>query len=122
MWHKDFRFWAEVAQLLSLAVIASVQRLEHGRSRVPNGVVLFFWLFFIAVYLIKLRSLLSQQIHIQHLAYFVTATTATGLAVLEFLLECFATQRQGLYEELEDGKQCPYEYASVFSVLFFAWM
>ncbi|KAL9092720.1 MAG: hypothetical protein Q9159_000618 [Coniocarpon cinnabarinum] len=121
-WLKDFRFWTEIAQLLSIGVIAYVQYIEHQRSRVPNGVVLFFWLFFIIVYAIKLRSLLSQQAHTKRVAYFVTVTTTTAFAIVEFGLEWLVPKKQSFYEELKDDRECPYEYATVFSVLSFSWM
>lgn len=121
-WLKDFRFWAEIAQLLSLAVITYVQYIEHQRSRVPNGVVLFFWLLFIIVYGIKLRSLVSQQVHVRHVGYFATAAVTTGLAVCEFALEWLVSKQQSFYEALKDERECPYEFANVFSVLSFSWM
>ena len=121
-WLQDVRFWAEASQLLSLGVISYLQYIEHQRSRVPNGAVLFFWLFFLIVYTIKLRSLVSQQSHVRHPAYFVTAVVTTALAFTELALEWLVAKKRSFYEELKDEYECPYEYANVFSVLSFSWM
>ena len=122
VWTGDFRFWVTIATIISLCIVTTVQYLEHQRSRVPNGVVLFFWLFFLAGYTVKTRSLLSQQIHKQHLAYFVTFCASAGLAALEFVLEWLIPKKLSSYEALGDEEECPYERATIFSVLAFSWM
>lgn len=122
VWFKDFRFWTNVALLLSLSVIFTIQYVEHWRSRTPNGVVLFFWLFLLISFAVKLRSLISQEMHINHLAYFVTFTVSLGLALLEFVLEWLVPKKLSAYDTLGSEDECPYEHATVFSVLAFSWM
>ncbi|KAJ5197024.1 hypothetical protein N7449_007503 [Penicillium cf. viridicatum] len=118
----DFRFWSSVLTIISLGVITSVQYLEHWRSRQPNGVVLFYWLFFIIAYAVKLRSLISRKGYIDQLPYFVCFNVSLGLALFEFVLEYFVPKKQSAYDALGDEDECPYNYADVFSVLTFGWM
>ncbi|GAQ44111.1 hypothetical protein AtubIFM55763_002709 [Aspergillus tubingensis] len=122
IWFADFQFWSSVLVLASLAVIFAVQYYEHWRSRQPNGVVLFYWLFFTIVYGIKLRSLVARKAYQDQLPYFVTFSVSLGLALLEFALEYLVPKKQSAYDALGDEDECPYEYADIFSVLTFSWM
>ena len=121
-WLGDFRFWTSAITLVALGVIGTTQYLEHWRSRQPNGVVLFFWLFMLIAYGVKLRSLVSQQTYDSRLPYFVAFCVSTGLAVLEFILEYFVPKKQSAYDALGSEDECPIEYADVFSILTFGWM
>lgn len=108
--------------LASLGIIFAVQYHEHWRSRQPNGVVLFYWLFFIIVHAVKLRSLVSRHFYQHRLPYFVTFNVSLGLAMLEFVLEYLVPKKQSAYDALGDEDECPYEYADIFAVLTFSWM
>lgn len=118
----DFRFWSTLLSLGSLGVIYAVQYFEHWRSRQPNGVVLFFWLFFIITYGIKLQSLVSRKEYVSNVPYFVCINVTLGLAVFEFVLEYLVPKKQSDYDALGDEDECPYNYADIFSVLTFGWM
>jgi ABC-type multidrug transport system fused ATPase/permease subunit len=118
----DVRFWSSIATLGSLGVIYAVQYYEHWRSRQPNGVVLFYWLFFIIAYGIKLQSLVSRKDYIHQLPYFILINISLGLALLEFVLEYLVPKKQSAYDALGDEDECPYNYADIFSVLTFSWM
>jgi ATP-binding cassette, subfamily C (CFTR/MRP), member 1 len=122
VWFHDFRFWASIATVVSLGVIFHIQYIEHWRSRNANGVVLFYWVFFIIAYAVKLRSLIAQQLHHEHVAYFAVFCTSLGLAVVSFGLEWLVAKRMSDYDMLGDDDECPYEYANIFSVLTFGWM
>ncbi|KAL8913430.1 MAG: hypothetical protein Q9171_001723 [Xanthocarpia ochracea] len=122
IWFGDFRFWTSILTLCSLAIIGSIQYLEHWRSRQPNGVVLFYWLLLLIAYGVKLRSLISQKSFDNRLAYFVTFCVTFGFAALEFVLEYFVPKKQSAYDALGDEDECPIEYADVFSMLTFSWM
>ncbi|KAL8764209.1 MAG: hypothetical protein Q9184_000178 [Pyrenodesmia sp. 2 TL-2023] len=122
IWFGDFRFWTSVVTLLSLAIISVVQYLEHWRSRQPNGVVLFYWLFLLIAYGVKLRSLISQRIFRTRLPYFITFCVTFALATIEFGLEYLVPKKQSAYDALGDEDECPIEYADVFSILTFSWM
>ncbi|KAJ5319183.1 hypothetical protein MYU51_013685 [Penicillium brevicompactum] len=120
--HADFRFWSSILIIVSLGVITSVQYFEHWRSRQPNGVVLFYWLFFIIAYAVKLRSLVARKEYVHSLPYFVCVNVSLGLALFEFVLEYFVPKKQSAYDALGDEDECPYNYADIFSVLTFGWM
>ena len=122
IWFGDFRFWTSVLTFASLTIIGSVQYLEHWRSRQPNGVVLFYWLFLLIAFGVKLRSLISQQAFRVRLPYFFTFCVSFGLAASEFALEYLVPKKQSAYDSLGDEDECPIEYADVFSILTFSWM
>lgn len=122
VWAGDFRFWTSVLTILSLGVIFTIQWLEHTRLRNPNGVVLFYWLFLLIAWSVKLRSLISQQIYANHLPFFVAYCVGFALAGLEFGLEWLVPKKKSAYQALEDEDECPIEYATVFSILTFSWM
>ncbi|KAL3471411.1 P-loop containing nucleoside triphosphate hydrolase protein [Aspergillus californicus] len=121
-WFADFRFWSSVVIVASLGVIFAVQYYEHWRSRQPNGVVLFYWLFFVIGYAVKLRSLVAREAYLDRLPYFVCFNISLALAILEFALEYLVPKKQSAYDALGDEDECPYEYADIFSVLTFGWM
>ncbi|KAL4784625.1 P-loop containing nucleoside triphosphate hydrolase protein [Aspergillus varians] len=121
-WFTDFQFWTSILIFASLGVIFAVHYYEHWRSRYPNGVVLFYWLFFVIVYAVKLRSHVARKTYIDRLPYFVCLNVSLGLSILEFALEYLVPKKQSAYDALGDEDQCPYEYADVFSVLTFSWM
>ena len=122
VWFGDFRFWTSIITLGSLATIGGVQYLEHWRSRQPNGIVLFYWLFLLIAFGVKLRSLISQQAFRTRLPYFVTFCVSFGLAAFEFALEYLVPKKQSAYDALGDEDECPIEYADIFSILTFSWM
>lgn len=103
-------------------MVFAVQYFEHWRSRQPNGVVLFYWVFFIIAHGIKLRSLVVREIFRYNLPYFIVVTISVALAIVEFLLEYLVPKKQSAYDTLGKEDECPYEYADVFSILTFSWM
>ena len=122
IWIGDFRFWTTIINLASLVMIFYIQYIEHWRSRNPNGVVLTYWLFLIIAYGVKLRSLISQEMHKSHVPYFATFAVSVGLSVIEFGLEWLVPKRLSAYDALGDEDECPIEYANIFSILTFGWM
>ncbi|OSS45373.1 hypothetical protein B5807_10249 [Epicoccum nigrum] len=122
IWAGDFRFWTTTVTIVSLLVVFYVQYIEHWRSRNANGVVLVYWLFFLISNGVKLRSLVSQKLYKEHVAYFAVFTATVGLAAVEFALEWLVQKRLSDYDALGDDDECPYEYADIFSVLTFGWM
>jgi ATP-binding cassette, subfamily C (CFTR/MRP), member 1 len=122
VWAGDFRFWTSVLTILSLGIIFWIQWLEHARLRNANGVVLFYWLFLLIAFGVKLRSLISQEIHEKHLPYFIAYCVGVGLSIVEFGLEWLVPKKKSAYDALGDEDECPIEYATVFSILTFSWM
>lgn len=108
--------------LASLGVIFAVQYYEHWRSRQPNGVVLFYWVFYIIAHGVKLWSLVTRKAYKDRLPYFVTFNVSLAFAILEFVLEYLVPKKQSAYDALGHEDECPYEYADIFSILTFSWM
>jgi ATP-binding cassette subfamily C (CFTR/MRP) protein 1 len=84
--------------------------------------VLFYWLFLLIAWSVKLRSLISQQIYDEHLPYFIAYCVGFGLSWVEFGLEWLVPKKKSAYDALGDEDECPIEYATVFSILTFSWM
>ncbi|KAI9887687.1 MAG: hypothetical protein M1823_000551 [Watsoniomyces obsoletus] len=116
------RNWHFYTKLASLVIISAVQYLEHFRSRTPNAVVLFYWLFFLIAFAVKLRSLIAQDVHRTGLPYFITYCVTFGLASVQFLLEWLVPKARSPYQALDEQEECPVETANIFSRLTFAWM
>ncbi|KAG5958145.1 hypothetical protein E4U58_005507 [Claviceps cyperi] len=124
IWFGDFRVLTTFLTILSLALVFSIQWIEHSRLRHANGVVLFYWLLSITSFTVKLRSLISQQIYDVNLPYFITFCIGYGVSILEFGVE-WLWPRQHVpsgYEAISEDEQCPVEYATIFSRLTFSWM
>lgn len=103
-------------------MVFAIQYLEHKRSRNPNGVVLFYWVFFILAYAVKLRSLVTRQAYETRLPYFIVYTITLALVIVEFILEYLISKKQSAYDALGAEDECPIEYADVFSLFTFSWM
>ncbi|KAK2672248.1 hypothetical protein RAB80_012327 [Fusarium oxysporum f. sp. vasinfectum] len=124
IWYGDFRVLTTFLTILSLFVIFAIQWIEHSRIRYPSGVALFYWLFLLISFGVKLRSLISQQIYDSNLPYFIVYCVGVGLSLVEFLVEWLwpRTSRPSGYEAIEEEEECPVEYANAFSQLAFSWM
>ncbi|KAM0353414.1 hypothetical protein ACHAP4_008660 [Fusarium culmorum] len=124
IWYGDFRVLTTFLTILSLLVIFSVQWVEHSRIRYPSGIALFYWLFLLISYGVKLRSLISQQIYESNLPYFIIYCVGVGLSLAEFLIEWLWPRSNGPsgYEAIQEEEECPVEYANAFSQLAFSWM
>ncbi|KAF2399882.1 multidrug resistance-associated protein 1 [Trichodelitschia bisporula] len=116
----DFRFWTTVLQISSLSVIFAIHELEHERARVPSGTVLFYWLFYLLVGVIKTRSLYIQNFT-KHEALFALVATNLVLATTVFILEAFVPKKQSMYRGIGDEKERPSEYSNIFEILSYSW-
>lgn len=121
-WFNDVRFYTTVALVASEVAIFFIQHIEHNRSRNPNGVVLFYWVFFIISFAVKLRSLVSRDAYRTRLPFFIVLSVTLGLAIVEFILEYFVPKKQSAYDALGTEDECPIEYADIFQILTFGWM
>lgn len=125
IWYGDFRVWTTVLTILSMGVIFSIQWVEHSRIRYPSGVALFYWLLLLISFAVKLRSLISQQVYIENLPYFITYSVGVGLAIAVFAVEWLwprSVSASGYEAIEEEEEECPVEYANAFSQLTFSWM
>lgn len=118
---NDIRFWTTALQVASLGIVFAIHELEHERSRVPSGTVLVYWLFYLGTTAIKIRSLYTQNFT-KHESLFAMVATNFVLAFFVFVLELAVPKKQSVYRRLGDEKECPGEYANIFSTMTFGWM
>lgn len=71
------------------------------------------------MHVVKLKSLLSRHAESQTPAYLSLFLIGVCLAVIEFVLEWLAPRKQ---TRCFNDKECPYNYADIFSVLSFSWI
>jgi ABC-type multidrug transport system fused ATPase/permease subunit/rubredoxin len=121
-WFRDIRFWTSVINVLSIVIIGWGQYAEHSRLRHANGVALFYWLFIIIAYAVKLRSLIEQRLFESYVPYFAVYTATVGLSIVEFALEWLVPKKISAYDAIEEEDECPVENATIFSALTFSWM
>lgn len=124
-WSYDIRFWTPVVSCLGLGVVFAIHHYEFNRSRIPNGVLLFYWLFFIVIHGVGLRSsvVLHDETHRLPRLIILAITEAAGVVV--FFLELFVPRKQSAYVTIDDEEaenECPMETANIFSRLTFGWM
>lgn len=106
-------------------MVFAIHHYEYDRSRVPNGVLLFYWPFFIIVHGIELHSLVILRDEHRRLPRLIVLAIIEAAGIAVFCLELLASKKQSLYfaidgEEVEN--ECPIETANVFSRLTFGWM
>jgi ATP-binding cassette subfamily C (CFTR/MRP) protein 1 len=122
-WTGDIAFWTPILSCVALAVAFALHHYEHSRSRVPLGVLLFYWIFVIFVNGIQLRQSVSLQDYRHHLPRLVILSVVEGLAISLFVLEWLVPKKKSAYGAIDDDQyECPTETATVFSVLTFDWM
>ncbi|RPB07610.1 hypothetical protein P167DRAFT_495580 [Morchella conica CCBAS932] len=124
-WPHEISFWTPVLSCIGLGVAFSIHHLEYYRSRVANGVLLFYWLFFIITHGIRLRSSVVLRDDHGHLPRLVALAVIETAGIAVFLLELMAPQSKSDYGEIGDEEvenECPIETANVFSRLTFGWM
>jgi ATP-binding cassette subfamily C (CFTR/MRP) protein 1 len=123
-WAADLQFWTPIVSCIALLVALAIHHLEHARSRVPSGVLLFYWLFFITVHGIQLRQSVSLQDYKFRAPRLIVLSIIEGFGIVVFALEWLVPKKRSAYSALDDDDQyeCPTESATIFSILTFGWM
>lgn len=116
--------------LMSLFVALALHWIEFHRSRVANGIVLFYWLFetfgnaakclnFLIRYTYEDKFYFGRVVFI-----FTLFQTLNSFAIL--LLEALPRKQlmpyQVIQEHISKRKQNPYDSANIFSKISFSWM
>jgi ABC-type multidrug transport system fused ATPase/permease subunit len=100
-------------------VALGLHYIEQFKSFIPNGVLLFFWLFQILLNLGRIVNLKLRDSINDHFAVFVILSTVNAFLIL--LIEAFIPLQ--LYIPLDKlVKTSPYDQANVFSRITFDWM
>ncbi|RPA87355.1 hypothetical protein BJ508DRAFT_357771 [Ascobolus immersus RN42] len=122
-WLEDSRFWGALLGLIGLGVAATVHYLEHARSRVARGSLLFYWLLFTIFNGVKVRSLYVRHEYKEHKSSVIVLTIIEAMAIIIFGLELTPKMNSEYSLAGEDpDKRCPMEDANIFSILTFGWM
>jgi ATP-binding cassette, subfamily C (CFTR/MRP), member 1 len=104
-------------------VAATVHYLEHARSRVARGCLLFYWLLFTIFNGVKVRSLYVRHEYKEHQTSVIVLTIIEAMAIIIFGLELIPKMNSEYSLAGEDpDKRCPMEDANIFSILTFGWM
>ncbi|CAR25148.1 ATP-binding cassette glutathione S-conjugate transporter YCF1 [Lachancea thermotolerans CBS 6340] len=125
--------WASVSQrilgLASLCVALPLHWIEYHRSRVSNGVLLFFWLFeglFTLFRAVHFKILLSYEefLPVSHAGYVLTIFQSVTSFFILLLEAKFQKPQLGLADLSSSSrrKRNPYDSANIFSKISFSWM
>lgn len=100
-----------------------IHYVEHFRALIPNGVLLFFWLFSIVVNALKVRSLTFSEAFKSSQGSFIVHCFILVNSVLIFGFEWLIPKAKSSYESLiSESDRSPVETADVFSIITFSWM
>lgn len=108
---------------LGLIIAFGIHCIEHTRSLISNGVLLFYWLFspiFLGLKVNGLRSLGAFKDHrVYSSLYALAAINSLIVLLLEWLLPKSLSPYHALMEQADRN---PVEKADIFSRLTFSWM
>ncbi|KAK9244743.1 P-loop containing nucleoside triphosphate hydrolase protein [Lipomyces tetrasporus] len=119
----DVRLYASVLNFFGLCVAMYLHHLEHNRSRVANGVLLFYWLFVVLTDGARLVGFINREAHVKTPGFISTFGLSFIISICVFVLEAFVPKARSTYEALIDEMdESPLDRANVFSRLTFDWM
>ncbi|KAK9376897.1 P-loop containing nucleoside triphosphate hydrolase protein [Lipomyces chichibuensis] len=119
----DVRLYATVLNFFALCVAMYLHHLEHNRSRVANGVLLFYWLSVILTDGVRLVGFINREAHINNPGFISTFGFSFIISICVFVLETFVPKARSTYEALIDEMdESPLDRANIFSRLTFSWM
>ncbi|KAK9485960.1 P-loop containing nucleoside triphosphate hydrolase protein [Lipomyces starkeyi] len=119
----DVRLYATVLNFFALCVAMYLHHLEHNRSRVANGVLLFYWLSVILTDGVRLVGFINREAHINNPGFISTFGFSFIISICVFVLEAFVPKARSTYEALIDEMdESPLDRANIFSRLTFSWM
>ncbi|OLL26952.1 Metal resistance protein YCF1 [Neolecta irregularis DAH-3] len=120
----DIRFWSWLVNLFTMCVIFAIHHVETGRSKVPSGSLLLYYLVMTIIYGIKLRSIVIRDEPSTKISQPVLFSVFYGLLISLFLCEWLLPMQRpewSLIEE-EDNETCPAEAANIFSRQIFRYI
>lgn len=119
----DIFFWSPIVSALSLSVAFSLHYVEHFRSLIPTGTLLFYWLFQILLGLLKVYHLAESINNIASPAFILNVLICFNSAFI-FLFEWAIPKTSTSYQYLFNTnlEKSPLESADIFSRITFSWM
>jgi ATP-binding cassette subfamily C (CFTR/MRP) protein 1 len=103
-------------------MVGVVQYVENWRSKVPNGLVLVYWLFLSIIYLVKTLSLPPRPFHVNAPQTYVMFPIITALCIMEFSLEWLIPSLMQKKVVIGEESINPRVTADIFSEMFFNWL
>ncbi|KAJ6264027.1 Metal resistance protein [Drechslerella dactyloides] len=120
-WAVDISFYTSLFSLVSIAIAFAIHHFEHFKTTVSSGVLLFFWLFYIILYGVRLQNYIETSEFKIHLPVFIVFCISFGVTVAVFLLEWLGPKPRSAYDAIED-ENCPISDSNIFSIITFGWM
>ncbi|CAK7896814.1 metal resistance protein Ycf1p [[Candida] anglica] len=112
-----------LANLVAVMVALGLHYIEQFKTVIPNGVLLFYWLFQVILGLVKFVNLKlridSSSSSSHHALALIGLATANALIIL--LVECYFPPRP-INKLPSKSKVSPYDTANIFSRITFHWM
>ncbi|ODQ67153.1 multidrug resistance-associated protein 1 [Nadsonia fulvescens var. elongata DSM 6958] len=118
----DVHFLGPSLNTVALGVAFALHYIEHFRSRIPTGSLLFFWLSSIIALFVNFLVLTRNHYHEYSLGGYLLASSRFLNACIIFFLEYVISKSRSDYENLVDEDDSPMDQADVFSRIFFLWM
>ncbi|KAK9456107.1 P-loop containing nucleoside triphosphate hydrolase protein [Dipodascopsis uninucleata] len=119
----DIRIYSTVLNFFAVMVAGILHHVEHSRSRVANGVLLFYWLFVVLTDIARLITFTNREAHLSTPGFISTFGLSFILSISVFVLEAFISKPKSGYEALvEETEENPLDRANIFSRLTFTWM
>ncbi|KAF3157914.1 hypothetical protein TWF225_000693 [Orbilia oligospora] len=122
-WAVDISFYTSLLSLAAIAIAFAIHHFEHFRKPVSSGVLLFFWLFYILLYGVRMQNYIETREYETHLPLFIIFGVSFGLIAIVFLLEWLGPKPKSPYEAIMDDElNCPIAESNIFTILTFGWM
>lgn len=124
---NDIFVLSPLVSFASLFIALSLHYVEHFRSLIPSGSLLFYWLFEILVGSIKVFSLYSHGAFTNdshHTILLLLPIFILSNSVIVFFLEWLVPKARMPYARLDEyyPNRSPLEMSDIFSKITFAWM
>ncbi|KAF3930045.1 hypothetical protein ABW19_dt0202750 [Dactylella cylindrospora] len=120
-WAVDISFYTSLLSLVAIGIAFAIHHFEHFRTSVSSGVLLFFWLFYILLYGVRMQNYIETYEYEKHLPIFIVFGVSFGIIVVVFFLEWVGPRPKHAYDAIED-ENCPISESNVFTILTFGWM
>ncbi|EPS42616.1 hypothetical protein H072_3436 [Dactylellina haptotyla CBS 200.50] len=120
-WAVDISFYTSLLSMVAIGIAFAIHHFEHFRKPISSGILLFFWLFYILLYGVRLQNYIETQEYETRLPLFIVFTVSFGFIVTVFVLEWVGPKPKHAYDAIED-ENCPIAESNIFSILTFGWM
>jgi hypothetical protein len=125
-WWEDVRVWSGVLTCLAVCMAGVIHFVEHGRSRVSSGLLIFYWLIKLLVDAVRFRSMLARGLplysHSNESFLLVPFAIELAFTLAIWVLQSLVPKANASYGEVDQDEKCPVEEANILSKLTFQWL